>query len=761
MKKNVLILLTLALVAFFGTAHAVENPTLVQHVDVNQSDFNGITTSLVIRLPNLTLANNCIVASVFYRAGGTGATVKGITDDKGNSYVLSKSVINYTSGQELDVFVAPNITPGARTITVTFTKATQYLAAKVTEFAGVSATSPVDRSNGTTANASTISAGSITPTVAGNLLYQVGFQSSMNPCTVASIYTAGAQPGIAWAFAPGSTQSQDGSYVQYGQYNSTSAINPTLTVNQAANYTNVVLALKKATTGTLPAATGIRVVAVQHVNLEALASPVIQWVTQGNLQIMLSTSTNVISAVTSSNGNVWQSRVIGSDSQDNASAQILDSFNVLPGNQTITIGFTRGDPGHDVMLLDVIGADASPVDLTTHLDNQNQPSGSGSVTTVSIAPSTNNGLVVTVTPVADGTLSTLVDPNQYSLTCEPFPQYQSLSRLDMNNGYGMYYNPDNRQTTFTWNFDGFSAVGYWASAAAAYKASDATQPPSDTTPPVLSGITLSDITQNSAKITWITDEPSSSKVGYGLTGWDHSAENTTMTLSHSLVITGLTANTTYHYGVMSTDASGNTATSGDFTFKTSTQPTDTTPPVISNIRVSSITQNSAKVTWTTDELSNSKVGYGLTGWDRNMQDATMVVSHSLTITGLAADTTYHYGVMSTDASGNTATSSDFTFKTAAPPTDTTPPVISNIRVSRITRSSAVITWTTNETSTTGVDYGTTANYGGTVTGVSGTSHTVTLSGLNRYTRYNYRVRSTDAAGNTATSRNATFTTSFF
>jgi aryl-phospho-beta-D-glucosidase BglC (GH1 family) len=40
--------------------------------------------------------------------------------------------------------------------------------------------------------------------------------------------------------------------------------------------------------------------------------------------------------------------------------------------------------------------------------------------------------------------------------------------------------------------------------------------------------------------------------------------------SHSIVLSGLTASTTYHYAVVSTDAAGNAATSSDKTFTTQT-----------------------------------------------------------------------------------------------------------------------------------------------------------------------------------------------
>lgn len=91
--------------------------------------------------------------------------------------------------------------------------------------------------------------------------------------------------------------------------------------------------------------------------------------------------------------------------------------------------------------------------------------------------------------------------------------------------------------------------------------------------------------------------------------------------------------------------------------------------------------------------------------------------------------------------------------------DTTPPVIANITVTQLTNTSARINWTTDEPSSTIVDYGTTAAYGLMASnGTSVTAHSVPLTGLTPATTYHFRVRSRDAHGNFATSADSTFTT---
>ncbi len=95
-----------------------------------------------------------------------------------------------------------------------------------------------------------------------------------------------------------------------------------------------------------------------------------------------------------------------------------------------------------------------------------------------------------------------------------------------------------------------------------------------------------------------------------------------------------------------------------------TGPPDTTPPVISNVQSSGITTNSATITWTTDEASDSVVEYGLTtSYGSTASNSASVTSHSIPLSGLSVNTLYHYRVKSTDGAGNTATSPDHSFQT--------------------------------------------------------------------------------------------------
>ena len=191
---------------------------------------------------------------------------------------------------------------------------------------------------------------------------------------------------------------------------------------------------------------------------------------------------------------------------------------------------------------------------------------------------------------------------------------------------------------------------------------------SDITAPVISTI-ASSTSQTSATITWTTDEVSDSLVSFGTTAsYGTASSSATLTTSHSIVLSSLTAGTLYHFKISSTDGSSNLASSSDLTFTTTILP-DTTAPVISSI-ASSTTSSSATITWTTNENGTSLVDFGTTSSYGTASSSASVTSHSVVLSGLTASTLYHFRITSADASNNTATSSDLTFTTNV---DTNPP----------------------------------------------------------------------------------------
>jgi len=85
----------------------------------------------------------------------------------------------------------------------------------------------------------------------------------------------------------------------------------------------------------------------------------------------------------------------------------------------------------------------------------------------------------------------------------------------------------------------------------------------DITPPVISEVDVSDRSESTATISWVTDEPATGRVEYGTTdayGLTTPSDEE-LTTSHNITLTGLEPDITYYFRVKSEDASGNEATS--------------------------------------------------------------------------------------------------------------------------------------------------------------------------------------------------------
>jgi len=217
---------------------------------------------------------------------------------------------------------------------------------------------------------------------------------------------------------------------------------------------------------------------------------------------------------------------------------------------------------------------------------------------------------------------------------------------------------------------GFGGGGSWGGSS-----NNATPPTptSDTTPPTValtapsngatisgSSVTLSATASDNVAVAGVTFKVNGVIIGsedtsspYSIT-WDSTA-----TSSGSKTIVAVARNTSNNY-----------ATSSSITVTI-----DNTPPLISAIATSSASSTSETITWTTDEAATSQINFGATSsYGTASTSAALVTSHSITLSGLTASTTsttYHYAVVSTDSIGNTATSSDQTFKTISTLTTTT------------------------------------------------------------------------------------------
>jgi hypothetical protein len=270
-------------------------------------------------------------------------------------------------------------------------------------------------------------------------------------------------------------------------------------------------------------------------------------------------------------------------------------------------------------------------------------------------------------------------------------------------------------------------------------------------PPVISSI-ASSTAATTATVTWSTDENATSKVAYGATSsYGSATSSVSLVTSHSVVVTGLTSASTYHFAVVSTDSVGNTATSSDHTFVTS----DVTPPTVSLTAPMSGEATSSTMTLAANASDNVAVA-GVTFYLNGVKVGSEITSAPYMTTYNTTATSsgsYSAFAVARDTSNNYATSTSVSFTI-----NNTPPVISAI-ASSTAATTAMVTWSTDKNATSKVVYGTTSSYGSATSSASlVTSHSIGVTGLSASTSYHYAVVSADTQGNTATSSDQTFTT---
>ena len=239
----------------------------------------------------------------------------------------------------------------------------------------------------------------------------------------------------------------------------------------------------------------------------------------------------------------------------------------------------------------------------------------------------------------------------------------------------------------------------------------------------------------------------------------------------SAAISGLIPNTTYHFRVVGDNTLG-TSYGEDMTFFTSapTAPTVTTQDATYSLIVNTATlhglvnASNANAAVTFEYGTTTAYGNTVTA-DQSPVLGASDTQVSKYITGLVANTTYHYRVAAVNSQGTTYGADMTFFNTAAPYARTDD-------ASNITQTSARLNGTVNPkvldsgaATTVTFEYGLTAAYGTTVTalespltGESNQMVTADLTGLSPYTTYHYRVTATNTNG-TGTGDDGTFTTS--
>lgn len=290
-----------------------------------------------------------------------------------------------------------------------------------------------------------------------------------------------------------------------------------------------------------------------------------------------------------------------------------------------------------------------------------------------------------------------------------------------------------------------------SSEAVTVKTVDTTKPSSP------SEVAVGKITHNSAEVTWQESTDNVGVTGYNIY-LNNKLVNTSPVTELRCELTALEAETEYQVKVEALDEAGNTSVSDPISFTTKTAPDNEAPTAPGGVAVSSITDNSAVVSWTASTDNVGVAGYNIYLND-NKINALPVTELQFQLTGLAAETEYQVRIEAVDGAGNTSSSGSISFATEALQTsdNEAPTVPSGVAVSGITESTAVVSWTESTDNVGVAGYNIYLN-DNKVNALPITELKFQLTGLTAETEYQVKVEALDEAGNSSISNPVSFVT---
>lgn len=272
----------------------------------------------------------------------------------------------------------------------------------------------------------------------------------------------------------------------------------------------------------------------------------------------------------------------------------------------------------------------------------------------------------------------------------------------------------------------------------------------------INDVNASDITYNSAVITWQTSVPTRTKVEYG-PSLDYAlasdGDTTDYSTNHIVKLSGLSGGALYHYRIVATTAQGSIIYSDDYNFSTLARPS------IQNIRFQPLDNEvnaAVRVSWTTNVPTSSTVHYSALGQSLESSTSELVSDHEVVLRDLAGSTTYTISIEGRDQYGNLAVSEPQTWQSSV---DTRPPQLSSVSLSVTTmqsigntRAQLIVSWKTDEPSTSQVYYdkanSKTLSKSSPLDTEPTTNHVVIISDLDLAEIYKTQIISKDINGNT-------------
>jgi hypothetical protein len=428
-------------------------PTLVSHLSESNSRWAGVSSPwhFYFNLADPATAGNAVIAACQFQ----GSASLTMSDDQSDSYSNGEVYYGPVSNQSIVIAESFGVAAGAYNLTATFSANTVQIQCVASQFSNL--TAPDGAGTGNAGSGFLATAGSMTPTMAGDLVYQA--TASLN----GSLNQAGFTAGSGFTLLSGDLKDALG--VEYEADSSTSPINPAMTLGTSAAWISAAVLIKSGGAGGVPG--GMRIAHTLHENIPYTTGGggtgsnwvnpvVIQFPCSGNtLAIMHQGGGNnpnaYITGITDSNGNTWTQA--GLYTPYSGTAQGYYAANVTcSSTETLAVTFNRSDGDETLVLYDIVGAASLP------LDTQNGGGGAldtdSSTITVgfTLTPGTANELVFAeaawLNNTGTGVTGTgqLFDSAYYSGENQDGPQ-----PVDQNNGWLHYYVNGTSTISFTFN----------------------------------------------------------------------------------------------------------------------------------------------------------------------------------------------------------------------------------------------------------------------------------------------------------------------
>jgi len=445
---------------------------LVQHVsssNVRGNDF-GSPYCYYFQLPNPTTAGNAVIVGFTYH----GNPAPSVTDDKGDSYTIAARYYDSADGQSAGIAAAFNIAAGARSLSLCFSSDpggwVQPMASELANVVGIDGAGSGGNGTGTAARA-----GTLTPSRSGDVVYQVVASLSWSQ----SSFSAGSQANVGWELL--SADLLDGWAGQYGVYNSTSALQPSLTLGHSDNWVAAAVLLKSGSAGGIPS--GLRVVHLLHENVPyhpqsggtymPFQNPLqVQLPCDGNLLVAMVGGGNnpeSVTAVTDSNQNAWRQAGQNYTDADNLVQAYYAGNAACSADLSLAMRWTGTEGDFTILFYDIAGAASSPLDRVVGGGGDGPNPGSYTMP-FGITPSTAKEIVLAEIMwdynTAVGLSGGYFDGNRFSGENIDGPE-----PIDENNGWGHIITTSTNQVGLTWQVlqPNSDPIRAWAGMAVAFK----------------------------------------------------------------------------------------------------------------------------------------------------------------------------------------------------------------------------------------------------------------------------------------------------